>query len=133
MRKYNNLNIPYIPYDKNLVYRAKELRKEETEAEKVFWRNILKHKKLENFKFTRQKPIDCFIVDFFCSSLGVVIEIDGGVHDFQKNRDFERDRMLKQKFGLEIIRYSNKEVLENTESVLEDFIKRIEFVNTTSP
>jgi len=133
MRKYNSLTIPYIPYDKNLVSRAKELRKEETEAEKVFWRNILKHKKLANLKFTRQKPIDHFIVDFFCSSLGVVIEIDGEVHDFQKNRDFERDQALKQKFGLEIIRYSNKEVLENTECVLEDLVRKIEYLNTTPP
>jgi very-short-patch-repair endonuclease len=133
MRKYNNLNIPYIPYDKNLVSRTKELRKEETEVEKVFWRNILKHKKLVNFKFTRQKPIDHFIVDFFCSSLGVAIEIDGEVHDFQKNRDFERDQILKQKFGLEIIRYSNKEVLENTEKIAEDLVRKIKYLNTTPP
>jgi very-short-patch-repair endonuclease len=132
MRKYNSLTIPYIPYDKNLVSRAKELRKETTEAEKVFWDKILKNKKLENFKFTRQKPIDHFIVDFFCSSLGVVIEIDGEVHSYQKTRDKERDRILKQKFGLEIIRYSNKEVLENTESVLEDLIRKIKYLNSIS-
>ena len=133
MRKYNNLKIPFIPYDKNLVSRAKELRKETTEAEKVFWDEVLKDKKLANFKFTRQKPLDNFIADFFCSSLGIIIEIDGEVHDYQKTRDAERDKMLKQKFGLEIIRYKNEEVLNDTEKVREDLISKIKYLNSTPP
>ncbi|HEY4493945.1 MAG TPA: DUF559 domain-containing protein, partial [Candidatus Paceibacterota bacterium] len=88
MQKYN---VPYIPYDKNLVSRARELRKETTAVEKLFWDKILKSKKLEKFKFTRQKPLDHFIVDFYCASLGLVIEIDGKIHNFQKIRDKERD------------------------------------------
>ncbi|OGI65201.1 hypothetical protein A3A95_03885 [Candidatus Nomurabacteria bacterium RIFCSPLOWO2_01_FULL_39_18] len=124
-------NIPYIPYDKNLVSRARELRKETTEAEKIFWETILKNKKLAEFKFTRQKPLDNFIVDFYCASLGLVVEIDGGIHDFQKERDKERDNLLKQKFGLRILRYRNEEVLENMERVKEDLIKRIK--KTTPP
>ena len=99
--KHKFLNIPYIPYDKNLVSRAQELRKETTEAEKIFWDKILKSKKLKNFKFTRQKPIDHFIVDFFYASLHLIIEIDGEIHSFQKTRDEERDNILKQKFRIE--------------------------------
>jgi len=123
--KHKFLNVPYIPYDKNLVSRAKELRKETTEAEKVFWDKILKSEKLSNFKFTRQKPLDCFIVDFYCAKLGLIIEIDGEIHNFQKERDRERDNILKQKLGLKIIRYKNKEILNNVEKVLGDLIKRI--------
>src|SRR3989338_10940799 len=117
MQKHKFLNIPFIPYDKNLVSRARELRKETTEAEKLFWEKILENKKLANFKFTRQKPLDHFIVDFYCSSLSLIIEIDGEVHDFQKERDRERDYLLEQKFGLKIIRYTNKKILDNIEKV----------------
>jgi len=123
--KHKFLNISYIPYDKNLVSRAKELRKEMTEAEKIFWDKILRDKKLINFKFTRQKPIDNFIVDFFCASLRLIIEIDGEIHSFQKGRDKERDAILKQKFGLKIIRYTNEKVLKNTEKVIEDLVRKI--------
>src|SRR3989344_8519526 len=107
MQKYN---IPYIPYDKNLVSRARELRKEETETERKFWNEILKDEKLNKYKFTRQKPLDYFIVDFYCASLGLIIEIDGEIHTFQKARDKEKDNLLKQKFGLKIIRYKNEKV-----------------------
>ena len=120
----------FIPYDKNLVSRAKELRKETTEAEKLFWERVLKNKKLSHFKFTRQKPLDHFIVDFYCASLHLAIEIDGKIHDFQKERDKERDDILKQKFGLKIIRYTNEKVLNNTEKATQDLIVRIEKLNT---
>lgn len=131
MQKHKFLNIPYIPYDKNLVSRAKELRKETTEAENIFWSKILKHKNLKNFKFTRQKPLDHFIVDFFCANLRLIIEIDGEIHNFQKARDKERDNILKQKFGLKIIRYKNEDVLNNTEKVIEDLTKKIKYINST--
>ena len=92
----------FIPYDKNLVSRARELRKETTEAEKLFWNKILKNKKFVKFKFTRQKPLDYFIADFYCAKLCLVIEIDGEIHNFQKTRDKERDNLLEQKFGLKV-------------------------------
>ncbi|MEK7128161.1 MAG: endonuclease domain-containing protein [Patescibacteria group bacterium] len=123
------LKIPYIPYDKNLVSRARELRKQNTEAESLFWNEVLKDKKLASFKFTRQKPLDNFIADFYCASLGLVIEIDGEIHNFQKARDKERDNVLKQKFGLKIIRYTNEEVLNSTEKVIKDLVNKI--INTT--
>ena len=125
MQKQKFLNIPYIPYDKNLVSRAKELRKETTEAENLFWNKILKTKKLEKLKFNRQKPLDHFIVDFYCASLGLIIEIDGEIHNFQKSRDKERDNILKQKFKLKIIRYTNEDVLNNAEKVTADLIKKL--------
>ncbi len=128
MQKYN---IPFIPYDKNLVSRARELRKDITEAEKIFWDKVLKSKKLLNFKFTRQKPLDNFIVDFYCAKLRLVIEIDGEIHNFQKARDQERDNVLEEKFGLKIIRYKNEEVLNDTEKIIEDLVRRIH--DTTPP
>jgi len=114
----------FIPYDKNLVSKARELRKSETEAEKKFWSEILKNKNLINFKFTRQKPIGNFIMDFYCAKLKLAIEIDGKIHKFQKIRDKERDNLLKRKFGVRIIRYKNEDVLNNTELVLDDLIQK---------
>ena len=113
----------FLPYDKKLVSRARELRREATEAEILFWDKIIKNKNLSHLKFTRQKPIDCFIIDFYCASLGLAIEIDGKVHDFQKARDKERDNLLKQKFGIKVIRYKNEEVLKNKEKILENLMK----------
>ena len=115
----------FLPYDKNLVSRARELRKSETEAEKKFWFKILKDKKLVNFKFTRQKPIGDFIVDFYCAKLKLAIEIDGEIHKFQKDRDKERGNILKSKFDLKIIRYKNDEVLNNTKKVLNDLLNTL--------
>ncbi len=82
--------LKFIPYDKKLVSRARELRAEATQAEERFW-EILQNKKFLGLKFTRQKPINHFIVDFYCASLGLAIEIDGGIHLTQKIRDKERD------------------------------------------
>ena len=79
-RNYNMKNFKFIPYNKNLVSRARELRREATQAEKLFWNKVLKNKKFAGFKFTRQKPLDSFILDFYCASLGLAIEIDGKVH-----------------------------------------------------
>ena len=118
-------NYKFIPYDKNLVSRARELRSSETEAEKKFLYEIIKSKDLINLKFTRQKPIGNFIVDFYCAKLKLAIEVDGEIHKFQKIRDNERDNFLKQKFGIKIIRYKNEDVLNNTEFVLENLLERI--------
>ena len=126
MQKHKFLIIPYIPYDKNLVSCARELRKETTEAEDLFWNKVLKDKKLINFKFTRQKPLDHFIVDFYCAKLHLAIEIDGEIHNFQKARDKERDNILKQKYGLKIIRYTNKEILDNPEKIIRDLVKKLQ-------
>ncbi len=112
-------NYKFIPYNKDLVFVARELRKNQTEAEIRFCSFIKNVDILKDYKFTSQKPIDNFIVDFYCSELLLVIEIDGEVHNFQKERDKERDQILVQKYGLKIIRFTNKEVLENINSVYQ--------------
>lgn len=56
-------NFKFIPYDKNLVSRAREFRKDTTNVEELFWEKILKNKKLLGLKFTRQKPIERIIED----------------------------------------------------------------------
>ncbi|AFZ59884.1 endonuclease domain-containing protein [Anabaena cylindrica FACHB-243] len=101
----------HLPYNPKLIERAKELRKNMTPAEKKLWNEYLK-----NFKFRvfRQRPIDNFIVDFYCPSLKLVIEVDGDSHFTPegKNYDMERTEMLKG-YGLKMMRFTNNDVLKN--------------------
>lgn len=97
---------------------AKQNRKNPTEAENLLWQE-LRNRKLNGEKFRRQHPIDQFIVDFVCLDKKLIIEVDGSVHDKTKQEDQDRTNILEQKKGFKVIRFSNDEVLNNTESVLE--------------
>ena len=96
---------------------ARNLRKRFTDAEKLLWR-YLRAKQLEGFKFRRQQPIGNYIVDFVCFEKGVVIEVDGGQHAVERDKDKERDKWLKGQ-GLKVLRFWNNEVLTNIAGVLE--------------
>jgi very-short-patch-repair endonuclease len=67
-----------LPYDKTLVDRAKEMRRNPTAAERKLWEGCLA--KFPD-RVLRQRPIDYFIVDFYCAALKLVIEVDGDVHE----------------------------------------------------
>ena len=100
-----------------LIEEAKRMRKEPTDAEAALW-ELLRDKKLGD-KFRRQHLIDDFIVDFVCLSKNLVIEVDGGYHNdpTQKEYDEQRTLYLNEK-GFKVIRFTNEEVLGNTEAVL---------------
>ena len=95
----------------------KELRNNSTKAESYLWK-ALKGSKLENRKFRRQHSIGNYIVDFYCPSEEIVIELDGEVHMNPVNEeyDYKRTEYLKSK-GLTLIRFENKVVFENLESL----------------
>lgn len=114
------MDTKFILYNKKLVSRARELRKDRTEAEVVFWNKVLKNKEVSNYKFTQQKPLGDFIADFYCSKLLLVIEIDGGIHNELKDRDKERSDILLHKYGIKVIRYQNDDVLNNIEKIIND-------------
>jgi very-short-patch-repair endonuclease len=96
---------------------AKTLRKNATHAENILW-NRLRARQIEGLKFRRQQPIENVIVDFVNFEKRVVIEVDGGQHAIEKNKDKKRDRVLKD-MGFKILRFWNNEVIENTDEVLE--------------
>lgn len=98
-----------------LLEKAKEMRNNPTEAEKMLWLH-LKSKALV-YKFRQQHLIDDYIVDFVCLSRKLVVEVDGEIHNDQKEADDERTKNLSEK-GFKVIRFSNKEVLNNIDSVL---------------
>ena len=97
----------------------KRLRNNLTSAEATLWKSLQK-KQLMGRKFRRQHSIKNFIVDFYCASEKLIIELDGAVHlDFaQENYDHERTLQL-EKLGFMILRFENKEVFENLEVVLD--------------
>jgi very-short-patch-repair endonuclease len=72
--------------------RAKELRREVTPAEKLLWQEIRANKL--GVRFRRQQVIQGFIVDFYCHRAGLVIEVDGDIHDLQKEEDERREKVL---------------------------------------
>ena len=97
-----------------------------TEPEKKIWIELLSKDQFLGLRFLRQKPIDNFIVDFYCSKLRVAVEIDGDSHygDQSEAYDSERTQVLR-KYGIVVFRYTNNEVMTNLESVAEDLKIRI--------
>ncbi len=114
----------YIPYNNALPQKAQENRKNPTPAEQKLWYEVLQNKRLHTLKFTRQKPLDGYIVDFYCAELKLAIEIDGDTHARQKQYDKDRTKNLN-KHGVEVIRYTNADVLNNLEGVYQDLRQRI--------
>jgi len=96
---------------------AKTLRKKSTDAENVLWKQ-LRRKQLEGLKFRRQQPIDNYVVDFVCFEKRIVIEVDGGQHSIERDKDSERDNYLVIN-GFKVLRFWSNEVLQNSEGVLE--------------
>ena len=97
-----------LPYHKNLIPRAKELRREMTPQERKLWYGFLSR---YDVRFQRQKTVDRFIVDFYCHKAKLVVELDGAQHhsDEGMGSDLERSSVLEQ-YGLKVIRFSNREV-----------------------
>ncbi|HBK66849.1 MAG TPA: endonuclease [Cyanobacteria bacterium UBA9226] len=105
----------HLPYNPALVARAKELRKNMTPAEKKLWYGYLR---TFQFRVLRQRPIDHFIVDFYCPSLKLVIEVDGESHFTDEEKAWDRERTERlEGYGLTIIRFTNEQVLRDFEGV----------------
>jgi very-short-patch-repair endonuclease len=96
---------------------ARLLRKRPTETEKLLWR-YLRSKQIDGFKFRRQQPIDNYVVDFVCFDKKIIIEVDGGQHAADKEKDIERDNYFK-KHGFKVLRFWNNDVFKNIGGVLE--------------
>lgn len=113
-----------IPYNPALKEKARQLRNNSTTTEIKLWR-YLKGKQMCDYDFHRQKPIDKYIVDFFCCELMLAIEIDGlshfGKEDYDKKRQTELENL-----GVKFLRFDDDDVFCNSEKVLntiEQWIK----------
>jgi len=98
---------------------AQNLRKRQTSAEARLWK-VLRNRQLARWKFRRQHPIDCYIVDFVTLDGKLIVEVDGETHSTLKelSRDDERSRVLIS-LGFHIVRVTNVDVYENLEGVQE--------------
>lgn len=98
---------------------ARALRKAPTWAERTLWRRF-RNRGFAQFKFRRQYPVGPYVVDFYCASKRVAVELDGDVHDIaeQRKHDLARDAFLAEQ-GIRVLRFWNVEVLENPTGVLD--------------
>ncbi len=104
------------------VERARNLRRNATEAEKRLW-SRLRDRQFLGRKFRRQRPIGRYFVDFVCLESRLIVEVDGGQHD--PRTDSARTRYLKKQ-GYRVMRFWNNEVLDNTEGVLETIVAALD-------
>ncbi|WP_082879966.1 endonuclease domain-containing protein [Methylomonas methanica] len=108
-----------LPYDSRLKKNSRALRCNMTDAEQKLWQR-LRRKQINGWQFYRQKPIGQYIVDFYCSAANLVIEIDGGQHFEAEHQlaDQKRDEYMNQ-LGLRVLRFDNRQVLLETDAVVE--------------
>ncbi|RAV99084.1 endonuclease domain-containing protein [Pseudochryseolinea flava] len=107
-----------IPYDKHLKKYARKLRNNCTASEAWLWQ-FLKGRQMEEHDFHRQKPIDRFILDFYCCELFLGIEVDGSSHDDPavKIKDAIKESRMNE-LGITLLRFTDEEVLNKTDFVL---------------
>ena len=112
-----------LPYNKELIPRARELRKNMTRQERRLWYDFLSQHEV---RFQRQKVIDNYIVDFYYSKAGLIIELDGSQHYMENgvSSDEERTRKLEN-YNLRVLRFSNSDVDKNFEGVCAEIEKEI--------
>lgn len=103
---------------------ARQMRQAPTQAEDLLWQR-LRHFRLNGYKFRRQYSIDRFIVDFYCPSTGLIIEVDGEIHRQQVEADQEREQVLAE-LGFRVIRFTNAQVLGQTDQVLQHILYALE-------
>ena len=111
-------NPSFLPYNPKLRAIARRLRNNMTPAEITLWQH-LKGKQMAGFDFDRQKPIDEYIVDFYCKQLKLAIEVDGSSHNCKESQIQDRYRQSRlESLGINFLRFQNSEVQHETEAVL---------------
>lgn len=100
--------------------RGRAMRNAPTAAEAAMW-DLIKQDKLGGQRFRRQKAIGKFIVDFYCANAGLVIEVDGQLHDHRQEDDASREMYL-ERLGLKVIRFRNDQVLNNPAEVASQIL-----------
>jgi very-short-patch-repair endonuclease len=129
-----NLNV--LPYNKDLKQFSRDLRNHSPYREVLLWREF-RVGQLRGYKFNRQKPLDKYIVDFYCKRLNLVIEVDGESHktDEARLKDEKRQQVLRH-FGLSFLRFDDWDVKNKMETVLRkivEFTEEFERINPPAP
>ena len=114
---------PTKPNRQTLLKRAAEMRKNPPEPERRLWME-LRSTRLNGAKFRRQAVIGTRIADFFCPAKGLIIEIDGHTHDQASDR--AKDSWTERETGFSTLRFTNDEIMQNMNGVLERLITVLE-------
>ena len=115
-----------IDYDRYLKELARKLRQNMTLGEVLLWQR-LKRKQIRGYDFDRQRPIDRYIVDFYCKDLKLAIEIDGSSHDGEEakvNDDIRQERL--ESLGVRFLRFTDADVKRNMEMVVSSIDRWID-------
>jgi very-short-patch-repair endonuclease len=115
----------FLRNDPALKQRRKELRRNQTEAEKTLWAQM-QNRQLCRMKFCRQYSVGPYVLDFYCPAMKLAIEVDGGQHNQCESREYDavRSEYLKQQ-GIDVVRFWNHELLIDINSVLNKIAERI--------
>jgi len=112
---------------------ALQMRKNPTEAERVMWKILRKFPFIQDFHFARQHPIEFYIADFYCHNLRLVIEVDGEIHTEKEIQSHDEGRTGElERFGIKVLRFTNNQILHDSDLVVEKINATINELTTTS-
>jgi very-short-patch-repair endonuclease len=112
-------------YTRELVSRSRRLRREMTDAEQKLW-SLLRGNRL-GLKFRRQVPYGDYVLDFFCVKAKLVVEDDGGQHYTREGlRRDRRRRGYLRRDGMEVLRFSNVDILTNSDGVEQAIYEKVQ-------
>jgi len=115
----------FLHNDPKLKNKRRELRRNQTDAEKALWAR-LRNKQFYGLKFFRQYSMGAYILDFYCPLLKTAIELDGGQHNEDEQRKYDTIRTdYLQKYGITVLRFWNNDVISNMEGVLDEMSVRL--------
>ena len=115
-----------------LKSRRKELRNNSTPAEKLLW-SVLQHSNLGGYKFRRQHSVGAYILDFFCPSECLAVELDGDSHFTDEAIEYDRERTAYlNALGIKVLRFLNTDVYDNLNAVCERILEEIKGGNLTT-
>ena len=115
----------YFGATPDVFRKAKELRRTETEAEKLLWTRLHKNQIL-GLQFRRQHPINRFVADFYCPRIKLVIEVDGSIHELPENQDYDIGRSeILNDFGITVMRFTNKQIINDIENVIIEIEREV--------
>jgi len=116
-----------------LKSRRQELRNNSTPAEKLLW-SILQHSNLGSYKFRRQHSVGAYILDFYCPSECLAVELDGDSHFTDEAIEYDRERTAYlNALGIKVLRFLNTDVYDNLNVVCERILEEIKGGNLTTP
>lgn len=132
MSKNNFPRIEIPPLlQRKMIEVARDFRKAPTKSEAILWK-ALRGKQLDGIKFRRQQPIGPFVVDFYNSDYRLVLEVDGPIHEFQKDTDHARKELLEA-LGLKVLRLKAEMIENNLPTALDLIREAINAVQAPSP